>query len=521
MITADSYMELYGTLIGWYFYDRAWELVVGSGLIFLLAFYWVYINWRGPATSQEARAGFATSVAKMEWEVYTGIILIALFAWPVVPLSVTQIEFELENGQRVNADNNPSVFDGFFPDGEFQDIRVPLFWHGAMQIVAGINSAIIGASPDIPNFRRALTTLDYGYIRDPKLRHEVDRFYGECFRPALARYQNAQNSARPFDLASSDGNEPFWPGSLSMRVLYGRPNCRNSTCLPVLRADEPVSGFPIDAARDVEPEFRGSDAQRRSAHGRPFCGEWWSDADNGLRSRLLEVGEIQGMGPGFLSSVFTDIDPEEEADITVRRLLENRPVLAATNSQVGYANTDRSFIGGILNRATAIVGIEVSTFFKSTGLYGWIRALPIVQGLMLMLLYATAAFLMLLPGMRLQTLVALFVGFFTIKFISVLWHFAYWIEQFFIGTVIDEDVLAVRVHGQALDSQILNYLLLFSYAAIPAAFTVLMGFVGFRAASGVSGAVGSSANSMREAGDVGARISARAGVRVAGTGPRQ
>ncbi len=514
MITTDSYMELYGTLIGWYFYDQSWQLIVGTGLVFLLVFFWIYTNWRGPATSQEARAGFGTSVSRMEWDVYGGILIIFLFAWPVVPLTVNQLEFELENGQRVDINENPSTFDGFFPDGTFPDVRVPVFWHGAMQILAGVNSALIGATPEIQDFRKALTTLDYGFIKDPQLRQEVDRFYEECFRPALARYQNAKEGV---EIDIDDGSEPFWPGSRSLWNWYGRGGCPAGVqgCQPALRAESPVSGFPTAVGRDVEPEYFGVDDARRSTVGRPYCTQWWGQSGTGLDNRLLQVARDQGMEVGFLASLFTGLSQIEENDIAVRRLLENRPVLSTTNSQTAYADSDRGLIAGLANRAVNIVGIEISTILRSSGLYGGIRVLPILQGLLLMLLYASAAFLMLLPGFRLASLVALLTGLFAIKFLSVLWHYAYWIEQFFIGTVIDEDMLAVQVHGQILDGQLINYLLLFSYAVLPAAFMVLMGVVGFRAASGITSAIGSAGQNAARAGDLGTKVTATAGSRVA------
>ena len=522
MITTDSYMELYGTLIGWYFYDQSWRLIVGSGLIFVLAIYWFYTNWRGPATSQEARAGFSTSVSRMEWDVYGGILIIFLFAWPVVPLTVNQLEFELQDGQRVNVNDNPSTFDGFFPDGEFTDIKVPLFWHGAMRITAGINTALIDAAPQALDFRKALTTLDYGFIKEPRLRHEVDRFYQECYRPALAKYQNWQNAIGVASIAPEDGREPFWPGSRTMRDLYAWPGCPVQQCGARLRAELPVRGFQPDPARDVEPEYQGNTQTPKSLLGRPYCTEWWEDSENGLRKRLLDVARAEDMEPGFLTTVFRNLTVAQEDDIAIRRLLENRPVLSTVNSQTAYANADRTFLGRVANRVTTLVGIELSTLFKSSGLYAWIRALPIMQGLLLMIFYTSAAFLMVLPGMRLQSLVALFVGFFTIKFLSVLWHYAYWIEQFFIGSIVDKDMLGVVVRGQTLDSQVLNYVLLFAYFLVPMAFVTLMGFVGYRAAAGINAVASAGGQEAARAGDTGTRAGLNAAKAVVlRSGPRK
>ena len=53
-----------------------------------------------------------------------------------------------------------------------------------------------------------------------------------------------------------------------------------------LRAQNPVDGFPYDAARDTDV----SQYQAATGQGLPTCEEWWNDAANGLRAQLIEAG---------------------------------------------------------------------------------------------------------------------------------------------------------------------------------------------------------------------------------------
>jgi hypothetical protein len=50
-MTVDSYLELFTTLFGWTFYGILWDVLVGTGIVFLPFLGILIDNWREPAGS--------------------------------------------------------------------------------------------------------------------------------------------------------------------------------------------------------------------------------------------------------------------------------------------------------------------------------------------------------------------------------------------------------------------------------------------------------------------------------------
>ncbi len=48
-MTVDSYLELFTTLFGWTFYGILWDVLVGTGIVFLPFLGILIDNWREPA----------------------------------------------------------------------------------------------------------------------------------------------------------------------------------------------------------------------------------------------------------------------------------------------------------------------------------------------------------------------------------------------------------------------------------------------------------------------------------------
>ena len=57
-MTVDSYLELFTTLFGWAFYGILWDVLVGTGIVYLPFVGIVIDNWREPAEGGEFGKGF-------------------------------------------------------------------------------------------------------------------------------------------------------------------------------------------------------------------------------------------------------------------------------------------------------------------------------------------------------------------------------------------------------------------------------------------------------------------------------
>ncbi len=48
-MSVDSYLELFTTLFGWSFYNVIWDVLVGTGIVYLPFLGILIDNWREPA----------------------------------------------------------------------------------------------------------------------------------------------------------------------------------------------------------------------------------------------------------------------------------------------------------------------------------------------------------------------------------------------------------------------------------------------------------------------------------------
>ena len=65
-MTVDSYLELFTTLFGWRFYDILWDVLVGTGIVFLPFLGILIDNWREPAEGGEFGTVTGLSLRRME-----------------------------------------------------------------------------------------------------------------------------------------------------------------------------------------------------------------------------------------------------------------------------------------------------------------------------------------------------------------------------------------------------------------------------------------------------------------------
>ena len=59
-MTVDSYLELFTTLFGWTFYNILWDVLVGTGIVFLPFLGILIDNWRRETTPSDLRLRLST-----------------------------------------------------------------------------------------------------------------------------------------------------------------------------------------------------------------------------------------------------------------------------------------------------------------------------------------------------------------------------------------------------------------------------------------------------------------------------
>ena len=147
------------------------------------------------------------------------------------------------------------------------------------------------------------------------------------------------------------------------------------------------------------------------------------------------------------------------------------------------------------------------------------EAAPIVQALLLMVLIMLLGFLMVFSGYSITSIAVASVAYFGIKFWTVLWAVAYWLDNNMIAamTPADNGIVAAVAYAIGLgDKQwLFNFITSALYLVLPFIWLTLLGWAGFRVGSFVS-AAGMVTRSAEVAGESGGRAAQSAASRVVG-----
>ena len=81
-MTVDSYLELFTTLFGWTFYGILWDVLVGTGIVFLPFLGILIDNWREPAQGGEFGTVTGLSLRRMELELFIALLVVVLSGQP-------------------------------------------------------------------------------------------------------------------------------------------------------------------------------------------------------------------------------------------------------------------------------------------------------------------------------------------------------------------------------------------------------------------------------------------------------
>lgn len=491
-ITTNGYMEMYGTTVGWYYYNQMVDFLVETGLIMLVPTIMLIVAWKNAETGEDALAGCAKAVQQVKVHTISLLVFITFMFLPYVTISPSQIEYQVEGGEVVNMTNNDSTFSGRFDQNAFENVRTPIGWALIMQVSGGMNTYLLSKFPEVRGLREEIMSVKEVNINNPVLRKEVNRFHDECYSKALHYMTKEEAQIDPVvgvDISPND----FWPGSEKVLEVYGQFNACTENCPPIFRASKPVAGFPVDPRFDVEPEFTDGG----EVFGRPLCSAWWNDK---LKDAIYGDAALSGVsldGLDVIRDMF-GMNDEKARDLIVYKAMTNKQDIRVSNPNMQYADYDR-FTGGHLQGGIANIGLKYEAAKTSSSVYTSVRALPIIQGLILMMLFISLAFLKLLGKFNWSNFLKVLVLYLTVKLWPVWWHLARWIDEFFIGSSIpfsdDETGVFTGFDGAVLDRALLDFILIFSYFVLPLVISYLIGLVGFSQIDRISMTSNSSATS--------------------------
>ncbi len=484
-MSVDSYLELFTTLFGWTFYGILWDVLVGTGIVYLPFLGILIDNWREPAEGGEFGTVTALSLRRMEIELFLALTVVVLAGQPaaLTPLNAGTLSYTppptLSNPEPVTATvAEPQSTYGTTGFSESPEtVNLPIWWYAVLAATSGINHAVIEGLPSAADMRTYEQQARLATIRDPRLRQETSRFFSECFVPARSKYQAEQPSSPAIDdlLDEYGTDDPDWMGS---HVYQETPDHYDS-----LRPAEAVAGWPYQAVRDTE-----YDAADPPQWGKPYCAEWWTDEDTGLRQKLVTEADLTAGGlSGLIVAIAPFLASEKQFDAVARVVLTNSPPSWSNNDLAAYNTGTSGFISNaeqFVKGGLATGGIITASALFAVTMTAVLQGLPMVQAVLLLGLYALLPLLVVLSRYSLSMMMTGAMAIFTVKFWSVLWYLALWIDQNLILSMYPDVNVFFQIFANPgeHDSKrmLLNMITMSLYLGLPLLWSGMMAWAGFR-----------------------------------------
>ena len=448
--------------------------------------------------------------------------MVAVFMLAVVPvlgLDVNEVRYrvactDLGGGTDVYTDvvgsSTGTTYDARL--AAINNVDIPVLWMLVLQVGSGVNAALSSSFlcfEDIKGLDQQLRNLT---IKDQGLRREYFRFANECYLPAKSKYVEAMRGGNyhdyvepraetfittPPSFASSlpERDDFFYVGSYFYQQtdgFYKEYNVQDCPALPGgcgFKARSGVFNWPINQARDRYPEdMINNPDPNNPLYGKPFCDEWWADANRGLRGKLLtsieastvyhekEPGDgrweslIKGIKNAYITGVYTDTELE---DIIIKRYAAEDPPSFTPDKGGLLGNNDfadttyNSPLQNIENGALGLAGLAgaalaargkfaavkagASASSKSfaaqladfyTNMLIAKQAAPMVQAVLLMMVYMLLLIYLLMSDYDIDAVVRMIFVILAFQFFTTIWNFADYLDaQLFVSMYPDATLL--------------------------------------------------------------------------------
>ena len=510
-MTVDSYLELFTTLFGWAFYGILWDVLVGTGIVFLPFLGILIDNWREPAEGGEFGTVTGLSLRRMEMELFIALLVVVLAGQPaaLTPLNSGTLSYippptlidPTPTTATVAAPQSTYGTTGF--TGSPATVNIPVWWYAVLAMTSGLNHAVVEGLPSAADMRTYEQQARLATIADPRLRQEVSDFFSQCYIPARSKYQAERPATAAVNalLSTYGPDDPDWMGSHVYRDTPGYYD--------TLRPSMQISGWAYNAVRDTE-----YDPAAPPTWGKPYCKQWWEDGAIGLREKLINEADATSAGfSGLVVAVAPALASEKQNDAVARTVLTNSPPSWSNNDLV--ANNSGST--GLLNTAENIVkgglasgGVLTASALFSVTMTAVLQALPMVQAVLLLGIYALLPMVVVLSRYSISMMVIGAMAIFTVKFWSVLWYLALWVDQNLIQSMYPDVNIFLQIFANPGEHDtkrmLLNMITTSLYLGLPLLWSGMMAWAGVHVGRSIEAATSPLRSPAQDAGRQGGSI---------------
>lgn len=444
-IGVQSYPELYTMLLGWDLYGKCWQLLSQTGIAYI-PFIGIILKNVGQSYVIHGHKGAEHALRSMELNLIMTLLIIFFGVAPCIPLDGHTVSYSplcgKDQGNTYYPGSTGTTYDQAFslPQG---DIRVPIWWYAVIAVSEGMTSAAKTMVGCVPDLRKMVTVVNISQITDPAVKEELLDFEKMCYTPAKTQLLNdtklnntATLSRIQEDIKKYGVEDTEWVGSHALSDTYYRS----------LKPSRPVPGFTYDAGQDINSDINKSNPP---AYGTPTCNEWWNHSMYGLKKRAYD-----SLPPSFKNEFKDYIKTEADQDKIVKAIITRTPNYANANNNIGD-------IG--YSHFAAALGIWYNQMTEYPKLYAAAQAEPIIQSLLLLMIYVFLPFALVFSGYKPHALLTSTVIIFSLIFMTFIWQvvsftdkalmqalYASWFEKQGAGATLTDMIIGSLVIGAPL-----------------------------------------------------------------------
>ncbi len=411
-IGVQSYPELYTMLLGWNLYDKIWNLLTETGIAYLP---FLGLIFRTISQSYlKSHHGAEFGLRNLEVNFIGTLLLIFFVVAPVYPLDVQSVSYTpmcgVNAGNTYTPGNTGTTYDKAFAVPTDSTL-VPLWWYAVISVSEGMTSAgntLVGCVPDL---RKMVTEVEMTQIQDPETKSELQDFETMCYMPARTQYLADKNnntdtlSTIQNDLDQYGNDDTEWLGSHSFNDVYYKN----------INATRSVPGFQYDASQDLNSD---TNSINPPTYGNPNCYDWWNDVDNGLKNKLYEA-----LPKTFSDEFSSFINDDATKDNVIKKIISN-----ANSGYSGYDNANNNFSSYGYSHVASALGTWFSQLEEYPKLYAAGQAAPIIQALLLLLIFVFLPFALVFSSYRVHAFISASILIFSVIFWSFIWHLVSWTD---------------------------------------------------------------------------------------------
>ncbi len=500
----DSYLELFTTSLGWYYYNQFWAILTTTGIVFIPFFGILFDAWREAYVYGAEEGGATRAVRTVEIEVYLALFVITIAAVPTPFTDLSRLNLTYKptatalvpNPPTATVNSGQSTYESAFANiqggatatgntgcARLTGACVPVVWYATMALSSGLVQEMKAKiNVDLKDFDGIRMVAANAAINSPDVRAEVQRFFSECYLPVrsklMAAAPNAPERINPVNGAPLNFAVEDWMGSryfVDHPLLYGD-----------IYAKAPVPGFAVDLNRDKD--YIG--ASNTPDWGRPTCKQWW---ENGLLDKVVAESDKAGT-PTMMESVraLTSFSTNERKDIVARALLSRNNESVTPGKYYGTDGSTTDLIAhpaGTVRDGLALSGLVFGGAAFTVFQANVIATLPILQPLILFSIYMLLPFILVLGRFQVNVIVLGAIAIFTVKFWTVMWAIVRLLDEKLSIAMNDDRSIwpeLFMTSNNGYKRMALAITILTLYIALPTLWTGMMGWAGVRVGNAIT-----------------------------------